>query len=463
MPPTRKGSAIPRFEVGDKVRVRQCVREPDFPDIPLGGWSGTIEMVEQIEDRIDYEIEWNRKTLAAMHPVYRKRCERDGLEPELMWLGEADLEPDDGTPAPIEQPTSIVTKPLSEKDQDDRVRMALGLTHDDPLPEINFEALLAYHRYLAANLRFPFAAYCGEEEVGPFSRRRITMTVTGLLDAVRVLGLEDGLVCTGRLRGDEIEFPLADIEVRMKKKDRNSKLLADYAYWFHNWPCRDEGDTDRDEYGWGDDLEGPLLKPWSLLRTVVSCGIAGGLLGATIGAALRTIQGAGLAAAIGGIPSTMVGAWLLGRYGRLFGVVNRLRYGPILGAASGLVGGGLVGVAAGLTIVSLPWSFVGLLIGMFLGPYVLPQGRRRLISLRAAALGTCGGILVSSFRHDQARAVSGAVPGLITGMIVGAGLLLALIGSLSLFPAWPMESDRTEDGPGEPGGRMRMARMRSCR
>ena len=53
-----------------------------------------------------------------------------------MWLGEEDLEPDDGTPVPIEQPTQIVTPPLSEKDQDDRVRMALGLTHDDPLPEV---------------------------------------------------------------------------------------------------------------------------------------------------------------------------------------------------------------------------------------------------------------------------------------------------------------------------------------
>ena len=75
-----------------------------------------------------------------------------------MWLGEEDLEPDDGTPVPIEQPTAIVTTPLSEKDQDDRVRMALGLTHDDPLPEVSRKTLLAYHRYLAANLKFPFRA-----------------------------------------------------------------------------------------------------------------------------------------------------------------------------------------------------------------------------------------------------------------------------------------------------------------
>src|SRR3954447_7280699 len=137
------GSAPPCFQPGDRVRVRSGVTVPDFEDIPLGGWSGTIETVEQVDDQITYEIEWDRRTLDGMHPVYKKRCERDGLDPATMWLGEEDVEPDDGTPAPIEQPTVIRTPPLAEKDQDDRVRMALGLTHDDPLPDVNREALLA--------------------------------------------------------------------------------------------------------------------------------------------------------------------------------------------------------------------------------------------------------------------------------------------------------------------------------
>ena len=125
---------------GDKVRVKAGIRDPDFPDIPLGGWAGTVKEVEQAEGQITYLIAWDRATLRGMHPIYRKRCERDGLELESMWLGEEDIEADDGTPVPIEQPTTIVTTPsLSEKDQDDRVRMALGLTHDDPLPEVKPE------------------------------------------------------------------------------------------------------------------------------------------------------------------------------------------------------------------------------------------------------------------------------------------------------------------------------------
>jgi hypothetical protein len=78
-----------------------------------------------------------------MYPAYRKRCERDGLELESMWLGEDDVERDTGGPAVIEQPTSIVPRPLNEKDQDDRVRIALGLTSDDPLPEVDDDTLRA--------------------------------------------------------------------------------------------------------------------------------------------------------------------------------------------------------------------------------------------------------------------------------------------------------------------------------
>ena len=45
MSQTKKAPA--RFTVGDKVRVRTGVTDPDFSDIPLGGWAGKITEVEQ--------------------------------------------------------------------------------------------------------------------------------------------------------------------------------------------------------------------------------------------------------------------------------------------------------------------------------------------------------------------------------------------------------------------------------
>ena len=152
------------------MRAKHGVRDPDFPDIPLGGWAGAVKEVHRAEGETTVLVAWDRATLRGMHPIYKKRCERDGLELESMWLGDEDLESDDGTPVAIEQPTSIVTKPLSENDEDDRVRMALGLTHDDPLPDVTKATLLAYHRYLAAHLKFPIYATFWEQS-GPFSRR----------------------------------------------------------------------------------------------------------------------------------------------------------------------------------------------------------------------------------------------------------------------------------------------------
>ena len=220
---TKNKSGSPRFQVGDKVRVNYGVIDPDFPDIPLGGWSGTVTEVEQADNQITYEIKWNKRTLNGMHPIYRKRCERDGLEMETMWLGEEDIEPDDGSFVPIEQPTQIKTPPLSERDQDDRVRMALGLTHDDPLPEVSRKTLLAYYRYLAANLKFPFfISYWAKS--GPFSSKKVIVPISRLDPPVEnEFDEEAGLYGIGVDQDEEIEIPLAEIE--LKKKEANYRLI----------------------------------------------------------------------------------------------------------------------------------------------------------------------------------------------------------------------------------------------
>jgi hypothetical protein len=56
-----KSRRTPRFEPGAKVRVRSGVTVPDFEDIPLGGWTGTIKESDQPE--ID-EAVGNRKLVA---------------------------------------------------------------------------------------------------------------------------------------------------------------------------------------------------------------------------------------------------------------------------------------------------------------------------------------------------------------------------------------------------------------
>ncbi len=72
---TKKGADIPRFKIGDKVRVKSGVSEPDYPDIPLGGWTGTVTEIIEERRKIECVFELDDRTLASLHPIYRKRCE----------------------------------------------------------------------------------------------------------------------------------------------------------------------------------------------------------------------------------------------------------------------------------------------------------------------------------------------------------------------------------------------------
>ncbi len=49
----KRGSVNPRFQVGDKVRVKPGISDPDLPDMPLGGWSGTITEIIQRQGQIN--------------------------------------------------------------------------------------------------------------------------------------------------------------------------------------------------------------------------------------------------------------------------------------------------------------------------------------------------------------------------------------------------------------------------
>lgn len=160
-----KPRAPARFKVGDRVRVRHGIRNLEHPDMPLGGWAGTIARVDRGGTCL---VQWSRATLARIHPICKKRSAIDGTEFEEYWLSEQDLEPDSGGPLAIEQPTRITPRPLSANNQADRVRMVFGLTSDDFLPDSDEDALETYYDYLASRLSLPMEAkYCTEVDVSP--------------------------------------------------------------------------------------------------------------------------------------------------------------------------------------------------------------------------------------------------------------------------------------------------------
>ena len=231
MTKAKRKPVVTKFMVGDKVRVKHGIRDTDYPDMPLGDWAGTIS---EIHDHGMYTVRWSRETLAAMNPVFKKRCERDGMALEDYWLGDDDLEPDTGSPLNIEHPTEVKTKPLSPKDQDDRIRIVFGLTSNDPLPDVDDGTLNTYHKHLSKNLVFPFEAE-RTSETGPFSSRTIQVKVIGLGDPDEEPMIDDmyGILCEARHERNVVAMPLGELEV--KKGKPNRQLEADYCYWFWNW------------------------------------------------------------------------------------------------------------------------------------------------------------------------------------------------------------------------------------
>ena len=148
-----------RYSVGDAVRVRAGVIDPDFPDIPVSGWAGVIADRDGNDPPL-YLVQWTRETLSQVTPVYRVRCDREGLDPKVSSLDGKDLEPDTGGPLAIIQPTRLRPAPLDRDDPQDRIRGIFKLTSDDPLPKVDEASLRRFHEHFRSRLKVPVAATC---------------------------------------------------------------------------------------------------------------------------------------------------------------------------------------------------------------------------------------------------------------------------------------------------------------
>ncbi len=125
-----------------------------------------------------------------------------------------------------------VMEPWNENRQEERIRTALGLAHGR-LPEVQSQWLRRYYEYLAAKLSLPFDAEYAEDISG-YRQLVSSVTVVALLNPGDHGRHEDfGLLCRAHRAGQEIDVPLADVELR--ENSPNSQLLDDYWYWFWNW------------------------------------------------------------------------------------------------------------------------------------------------------------------------------------------------------------------------------------
>ncbi len=423
-----KPSTPARFRIGDRVRVRRGVRDVDHPDIPLGGWAGTIF---QVGKRRIFGVLWNRDTLASMHPIYKRRCTIDGLALEQCWLGEEDLESDSGGPLAIEQPSHITPRPLSTESQGDRVRMVFGLTSDDFLPDVDEDSLEAYYDRLVEQMSLPAEARYRPPEnfFDPLPLRNVQAVA---LDRQIGWDEEEGILCTIRTADGEEAVPLYELEFR--RSDPNNRLVGDYVAWFRGdlGPCLDD-DEDTEEYDELEDFEEESQIPekvtWrSVTATLLEITALVVSSSAVIGAAIAVMPWARWAACIS---AATLSAIVAINHARCAGNGTRIVVPRVLKVAFGVIGaisGALYGALFGIMAVAFIGSFLGGFAGVVLRRLV--RGRKWPILHfvpKSLWLPVACGAAAQAFYLDRAAAISGLWEGARAGLITGLVLcMLAL-------------------------------------
>ena len=373
-----------------------------------------------------------------MHPVYRRRCERDGLEVENAWVGEADLEWNAGASAEIEQPTKLTPRPLDLGDQADRVRAVFDLTSDDPLPKPNLEWLTRYHRYLSERLSFPLVAVYAQMNSSFAPPAEETVKFVGLapLEQVRE---ENGLLAEiERPDGGRQQVELFDVET--PRNDYVRQLIGDYSYWFCEAFQYALVEGGRQEIHLGG---APVLRAqMPLLPILVRCGVYGALCGAVVGAITATLPWAPVALIITAGLCMSLGYFLGNGLGIILRALQLGVQAPRLGGLFGALVGAAVGAVMGALLIAYPGTVLGSIAGFIVGRTLSKCGVRRPGSILGGVLGAgIGGVALACFVNPERAAI-----GLLSGAALGAVLavILGLLFLVSLAMVEVRESDRKQ-------------------
>jgi hypothetical protein len=387
---------VQRFAVGDSVRVVAGTADPDYPDIPLGGWAGVVRAIDPAESGPLYLVEWNEETLAAVPEVYRRRCERDDLEFERAWLRDADLEADPGGPVTIEQPAKLMPRPLNLEDPVDRARQILGLSSDDDLPPLTPETVRRFHAHLSKSVRFPFTA--GLDLGGAI--------IGSGLQPVMVLRL---LTELGRGVHAEVAHEEKHLVVPLEMLepvpgDKAEAELAAYGAWVKRWK--------------------PEEPPGRPLHPFVKLGMLVVLLAGLVGMLLEALEESRVPAAVVACLLGVLGGLLGARFETMFRLVNRLSPNFIGGLLLGVILGGGVGAGVGALLAAYPGSVPGAMAGTLLG-WLL--GGRGPGTTTLTFLGACVGGGVYAYVKDANLAFSGLWHGLVVGIVAGVVVVLGTL------------------------------------
>ncbi|HET6883421.1 MAG TPA: SEC-C metal-binding domain-containing protein [Pirellulales bacterium] len=248
--PTSSASRSPlanrrrRLKRGDVVHVKPGTPHPVYSDLPMGGWTGTIEIVQRHKyaKHHRYWVHFLKSTTDCLHPVYADREVRDngdGCDLWDNWLPGKALEPGEASSDAIEQP---ILPEWAQQAGDRRVRTLFSLGPDDDYPPCNIETCDVWRRFLSEHFPLP---------------RKLMATADYDFEELvlrKILGPEDvpadfddephGLYAEISV-DNRVEVTRLE-DVMLVDDDPYDTLLRDYEHWFDtvheydDWPEDDD-------------------------------------------------------------------------------------------------------------------------------------------------------------------------------------------------------------------------------
>ena len=78
---------------GSRIRVKPGVNSPEFPEISMAGWTGSVVETSGKAPAQTVIVEWDGPPLAAMPKAYLEKCESQQLYHLMASLKADDVEP----------------------------------------------------------------------------------------------------------------------------------------------------------------------------------------------------------------------------------------------------------------------------------------------------------------------------------------------------------------------------------
>ncbi len=216
------------FKIGDSVKVKPNIKDPDF-DIIIENWQGRITEIDEKENLIT--IEWDSITLENMSDSIIEKSEEDGYEWEKMTLSGSELEitqPRD-TQKDVNKKFKQLKKPYAYRRLGEPgKRISVILKNIDP--EDEGQILDAWSEHLEKTLKFPFDVRVAESYI-----ENSPIRYNDKLKVLNIFAVDDlyGVIVKVRKAKKIYHYPLCDLEV-CDKKASNFQSVKDYVVWFAN-------------------------------------------------------------------------------------------------------------------------------------------------------------------------------------------------------------------------------------